>query len=209
MNRYFFLWSIPLFTVISTTLGCNLASLIPIPPVDLDLTAAGASTFQVTGGVPDQKQARFSGPDIPFDLGGGAIRISPSVITVTPTAMGKGVLAVQSVDVVPACLEACNLAGEDAATCSLVCEGGELVVTIWVGPFADIQADCTSGDRYEFTVTLDDQLQPTSVSVTPEDLLPSTLVLLTSGGEIGLCIQVLLPVDGTVEITTVTLNLRL
>lgn len=191
--------------------GCNVSSLIPIPPVELDLAAAGASEFQADAGTPVRKTVQFSAVEAPVDFSGGSIAIDPDAISVTPSDTTGGKLAVrlQPADDLPTCLEACDFAGVDATTCSNVCENGELAITVWVGSRENIIAECEDGDEYRFRVTLDEESRPVSVSVSPSSFQPNTRALLNAGSDIGLCIQVVSPVDATVLIDSLTLNLRL
>jgi hypothetical protein len=169
------------------------------------------SEFDAQAGVPTQKTVQFSPEDLPFDVGGGTIELGADMISVMPaeTAASKSSLAYQDGGQVSVCLDACALAGVDATTCSNVCESGELAITIWAGPVEDIVADCESGDEYRFRVTLDEESQPVTVTVSPSSLQPATRALLNSGADIGLCIEVISPIDATVLIDTLTLRLSL
>jgi hypothetical protein len=133
------------------------------------------------------------------------------MISVAPAEMtgSKSSLAYQDGAQTSACLDACGLAGVDATTCSNVCESGELAITIWVGSVEDIAADCKSGDEYRFRVTLDEDSQPVSVTASPSSLQPATRTLLNAGTDIGLCIEVISPIDATVLIDSFTLRLSL
>ena len=64
-------------------------------------------------------------------------------------------------------------------------------------------------DEYNFQVTLGEDWQPVSVVATPSSLQPATLSLLNTGDTIGVCIQVISPIDATVLVDSVRLNLRL
>ncbi len=191
--------------------GCAIVNQF-IPPFPLDLEGAQAATFQAKAGTPVRNLARFGGVvDAPIAIGGGAMTLSLDSITISPdnTSGGKRLLQAQTGGDPNVCLDACAAATVDSATCSTVCESGMLVIDIWVGPFEAIQADCTSGDNYRFTITLDENGQPTAVTVSPDALQAGTLDLLNNGGEIGVCIELLSPIDATITLAEVILTFQL
>lgn len=189
--------------------ACALVSNL-IPPIDLNLSGSNAE-FSTVAGVPTQKTIHFSAVEVPVNLSGGSLEIDPSAITIQPggTGGGKSRVAAQSAEDVQACLDACTGAGVEAADCAQVCEEGEILVRVSVGAADAIDESCDNGVEYEFRVTLDDQLQVDTITATPSSLDPDTLDLIESGAEIGVCIEVLSPVTGTVTIEAISLRVRL
>lgn len=202
--------------------GCNVASLIPIPPIDLDLAGAGVGAFQLQAGTPELKVGQFSSVSLPaaVSIGGGSLQIDPDAISITRSdnTGNKQTVAAQSIEDVQTCLDACSLAietcgdacqGLSPQTCSDVCENSQLDVRVWIGTVEKITESCENGDEYVFNVTLDDDGRPLSVSATPDQLQPKTRTVLGSSIPFGLCVQVLAPFDATILVNTVTLNIRL
>lgn len=185
--------------------GCNLVSSL-VPPIPIDLGAD--SSFPVTAGTPTSKTFVFEGGlDSPVAISGGSFDIDPAAITVNEAGgPGKRFVAAQDT---PTCLTACNAAGVDAAICNQVCQEGDLVVTAWVGTPEAITADCQDGEEYVFTVTLNDDLVPTNVTVNPSTVSGTTRDLLVSEGGFGVCIQVISPVDGEVIIEGLQFRVQL
>lgn len=196
--------------VLLPLVGCAIVNQF-IPPFPLDLEGAQAATFQAKAGTPVRNLARFGGVEAPIVIGGGAMTLSLDSISISPddTSGAKRLLQAQTGGDPNVCLDACAAATVDSDTCSTVCESGRLVVDVWVGPFEAIEAECTSGDNYRFTITLDENGQPTAVSVSPEVLQPSTLDLFNNGGEIGVCIELLSPIDATITLAEVILTFQL
>ena len=187
----------------------NISGCTPLTfPIPFDLLGANLGTFDVQAGDP----VRVSG-SLNFDnttgieVGGGNLEISPDAISITPTQTGSGKYAATAQEVAT-CLDACNLAGVDAATCSDVCENNQLRVTVWVGTADAIAEACANGDEYVFDVTLDDNGQATFVSVSPSEMTQATIDLFNSGA-FGICIEVISPIDGTILIDTLTANVSL
>ncbi|RME38207.1 MAG: hypothetical protein D6788_07930 [Planctomycetota bacterium] len=189
--------------------GCALSSVIQLPPVDLDLMGAGAGTFSAKAGEPVRNVARFSGVQIPVNLGGGGFTLPLDALQITPGDGTGNKRLVSGQASGSLCLDACTAAGVDGDVCSLVCQDGTLVIHVWVGPADAIEADCESGVLYTFEVTLDASGQPTGVTVTPDSFEPETLALLTGGEEIGICIELIAPFDATITLGSITLNFRL
>ncbi len=164
--------------------GCNLLSLVRIPPVTFEL-GAGLAEFEVQAG----QAVRNSGSGA-FDLSGlsigsGSIELDPSVITVTPSGSvtGKGSVNLQ--------------------------ESSTLEITVWIASGDEVDTVCDAGEKYgPFSVTLDENNVPVSVDPSEVTLTQNTLDLLNSGS-FSLCIEVISPVDGTVTIGSLTFNFGL
>lgn len=193
-------------------MACNPASLITIPPQDLNLAGARLSTFSdLEAGVPKRLQGSFTAPDVQgFRLTGG-FDILPESVTLTPsdTSSEKGSRAAQLQVDIPTCVEACSLAGVDDAACTLVCEERQIQVTVWVGALEAIEADCTDGDEYVFLVTLDEDGAVTGVTVSPTSFQSQTEDLLNAGADtqFGVCVEVIAPVSGEVIVSSLRMNL--
>jgi len=180
MNRYAVALGLTLLAF-SYFSGCT--NLIPTQSVPFTLNQS-QGTFDVTAGEPTAKSFGVTG----FDNGGvtigrGSMVINPDAITFTPAGTGKRVQNFQ---------------------------GGEtIVVTGWIGPVADLETVCETGDEYgPYTVTLDENMQPVAVSPNSISLTQSTIDLL-NGGEFSVCLEVVSTVTGQVRIESFTFNLGL
>lgn len=164
--------------------GCNLASLVPIPPVTFEL-GAGLAEFEVQAGQA-VRNSGSGGFDLSgFSIGRGSIELDANVITVTPSGSGAGKGSV-------------NLQ-----------ESGTLEITVWIASGDEVDTVCETGEQYgPFDVTLDENNVPISVAPSEVTLSQNTLDLLNSGS-FSLCIEVISPVDGTVTISSLTFNFRL
>ncbi len=161
--------------------GCSLAPLIPI---DVPLSASLAE-FSVQGGAAAKSSGTASFETGGISVGRGTIELDPSVITVTPAngAGSKGRLNYQ--------------------------ETSTLTITVWIAPIDDADTVCDTGEQYgPFDVTLDENYVPVSISPSSVTLSQTTLDLLNAG-QFSLCIEVASPIDGTVTIASLTLNLGL
>lgn len=177
-------------------------------PISFDLVGANLGTFGVQAGEPETVSGALTFDNTTgIEVGSGDLEISPESISITPTPTGSGKFAPTAQEV-NNCLDACNLAGVDAAVCSDVCENNQLRVTVWIGTSDAIAAGCENGDEYVFDVTLDDNGQATSVSVTPAQMTQATIDLFNSGA-FGICVEVISPIDGTIVIDTLTANVGL
>lgn len=181
--------------------GC--ASLLPTVPVTVPL-GSDLGQFDVQAGVPQQKSGTVNVGEFSVEAGSGNIEIPLDTITVSSgNGGGKLLLPQQQTS---ACSEACTGAGVDSATCDQVCTQSELLITVWIGE--DVGNVCVAGDEYQATVALDDNGNPTSISVSPSQLTSSTIALLNSGS-FAICVEVLSPISGQVFIDELTFNLGL
>ncbi len=177
-------------------------------PIPFDLVGANLGTFGVQAGEPERVSGALTFDNTTgIEVGSGDLEISPESISVTPAQTGSGKFA-PTAQQVETCLDACNLAGVDAAVCSDVCENNQLRVTVWIGTAETIAAACENGDEYVFDVTLNDDGQATSVSVAPSQMTQGTIDLFNSGA-FGICVEVISPIDGTILIDTLTANVGL
>lgn len=200
-----------LATVVTCPLcSCDVSSFIP--PVELNLAGAGAGDFDVQAGTPQRKTATFRFDSGGYTIGSGSLQIAEDAITVTPASDEGSKTAVTLHDdtvslsdllQVESCLEACDLAGVDATTCSNVCQEGLIIVFLLIAATDD--ADCENGNEYEVRVTLDENVQIADVSVSPGAFIGNTKDLLNSG-EFRVCVEVLAGFDASIGIST--LNLR-
>ena len=186
--------------------GC--AQILPTIPITLDLGDAGIAEFDVLAGVPEQAKANFEGDAPGIQAGRGTIEIDPASIQLVPAEGGGGKIRPANQQAIEDCMDACLVAGVDEATCTDVCDENMLRVTVSVGTAAEIEADCANGDVYEFDVELNDEGVPTSVTATPGTLTQDTIDLVNSG-TFSICVEVISPIDGTVLIDEVVLNLGL
>ena len=177
-------------------------------PIAFDLVGVNLGTFSVQAGEPETVSGALTFDNTTgIEVGSGDLEISPESISITPAGTGSGKFA-PTAQQVETCLDACNLAGVDAAACTDVCENNQLRVTVWIGTADAIATACENGDEYVFDVTLDDNGQATSVSVTPDQMTQATIDLFNSG-VFGICVEVISPIDGTIVIDTLTANVGL
>lgn len=161
--------------------GCNVST----PPIQVDLPLG--STFgsvQVQANVPTQRTAVVSGGNIPLNLTNGTLEIDPSAITVTPNgSTNKPDVTAQG-------------------------GPGTLTITVKVAPSDQIDTVCETGEQFgPYTVTLDENLVPTSVTPTPS-LTPTTLDLLEQG-DFSVCVEMVSSVDATISISSIRLNVSI
>ncbi len=160
--------------------GC--AAVIPTIPVPVP-PPAGATQFDVQADTPAQKSGAINFADIGIDIGRGSFEVDLDAITITRSNTGgsKGTVAQQG-------------------TTTLVLSGA-------IGSGSQVDTVCADGDMYgPFMVTLDENDVPISVSPSTIDLTQNTIDNLNSG-MVSVCLEVELPFDGSVQISTFTLNL--
>jgi len=147
------------------------------------LAAEGFGTFAVEAGVPEKNKGPYSLTGRRVDVGSGSLTIYLADINVTP-ADGGGTGTV-------------NL------------QGGTLTATAWIAPLDEVETVCETGDQYgPFSVELDENHQPVSKDPLSVPLSEETLDLI-NGGTFSLCIEVVSPIDGTVTIDALSINLGL
>lgn len=163
--------------------GCNREPIQIATEFQLDETLG---VFEVEAGVPSSKRGTGLLPDTQLTIGSGSLEIDPSVITITPADPGgnKGLVNLQQADI-------------------------PLIVTVWIASVDLVDTVCDVGEQYgPFEVALDENFDPLSVSP-PKVLLTRNTLSLINEGEFSLCIEVVSPVDGTVEIESFAFNLGL
>ncbi len=163
--------------------GCSgVTNLLPTLPVEIDLSG-GVGEFQVQANEAKTSSGTASFPPAGIQVGRGSIEFDPADITITPAgdAGGKGAVNLQS--------------------------GGTLSITAWIAPVDELDTVCETGEQYgPFSVTLDENYLPTAIS--PEEFaLSSTTIDLLNGGEFSLCIELISPIDASISVGTLTLNL--
>ena len=153
-------------------------------PTVFELTQ-GLGEFDVLANTPVDKSRLVTLDTGGSTLGSGSLQIDPSVITITPTASGGGKIQL-------------NQQGTS-----------QLIVTAWVGTVEELTTVFDAGDEYgPYTVTLDTNNVPVSVSPSSINLTDKTIGLL-NGGQFSLGLRVLSPIDGMVTIGSLTFNLGL
>lgn len=192
---------------VAACLGClsiwGCAQILPTIEVPLEL----GLSIPVEAGVPSTQTINFD-YEPEAQAGRGTIEIPPASITLQEAANGGGKVRLTTYQTVEDCTTACLAAGVPTATCETVCANNHLLVTAWIGTTADIAANCEDGEQHVFDVTLDDDGVPTSVSVTPSSLSDTSIGLINSG-TFSVCIEVISPIDGTVILDELILNLGL
>ncbi len=139
--------------------------------------------FDVTADEPTDRSGT-STIDAPVTVGSGSITIEPDAISVTPSGALKEMVQAQ--------------------------EGGsELIVTVWIDAVENVESVCGGGEDYgPFTVSLDENFVPQSVEPANVTLTQNTLDLINAG-EFSICIRVVSPVTGQVQIQALALRLGL
>ncbi|MCO6435555.1 MAG: hypothetical protein J5J06_00530 [Phycisphaerae bacterium] len=193
-------------TSAAVVLAAGCPSLLPTVPVVVNLTDAGAGTYDVVAGTPVQRSAQFTGEESPVTITRGTVQLDPSVVTY---AMGggpaKGLAGAQAIET---CQQACALAGVDGALCDDVCTDGQISVRVWVGAFDEVETVCTTGDEYgPFLVALENGV-PSSVDPSSVTLSSNTVTLL-NGGNFSVCVEVIAPEDGQVIIDSLRFDVGL
>jgi hypothetical protein len=172
--------------------------------VPVSLGGSPIGQFDVAAGVPTQKTDTVQVGEFEVTPGSGDIEIPLDGITVNTANGGAKVRLTQQQTGV--CSTACLAAGVDSATCEEVCSQNRLLITVWIGD--DQNTVCDDGDEYEAVVQLDDNGDPTSVSISPSQLTQNTIDLLNSGS-FAICVEVISPVTGEILIDELVFNLGL
>lgn len=160
--------------------GCPNA--IPTQEVPFTLSQ-GLGDFEVTAGTPTEKSRLVTLESSGITLGRGSLEIDPSVITVTPATDGGGKI---------------QLSQQGTSN---------LEVTAWVGTVDELTTVFETGDEYgPYTVTLDANHVPVSVSPGSVNLTDKTIDLLNDG-QFSLGLRVVSPVTGSVSIESIIFNL--
>ncbi len=164
---------------VSQITGCQ-----PIQiPVPFTLNAA-LGGFEVEAGVPAENRGVVALGDMDITIGSGSIELDPDSITFVPAngTSGKGTVNLQDTT---------------------------LVVTVSIATTEQLEVVCEEGEVYgPFEVTLDEDDVPVSISPSRVTLSQNVIDLL-NGGEFSICLVVESPVDGTVTIDELILNLGL
>jgi len=178
-------------------------------PVDLDLSGSGLGTFQVEAGVKTQLSGRFSF-NAEQTIGSGSLSISNDAITITEASTIIRDKIGGQLQEGPTCLDACTASGlVSTVVCDSVCNNHNLLVTIWINTVDGTDAECESGDQYDAEVALTEETNDIeSISVEPRFMGDLTKDLLNQG-EFGICITVIAPITGTVEVSDLRLNVGL
>ncbi len=170
--------------VVATLLGIG-ACAPPLIPVGVDL-GNNLGSFEVQAGVPSTNRGTVSGIDTTITVGSGNLAFDTGNITVTPAGGGGG----KRRDV--------NL--QDTTV---------LVVTAWIDEVGAVETVCETGEEYgPFDVTLDENNVPVAIDPDHVDLTQTTVDLI-NGGEFSLCLEIVSPIDATITIERLTLNLGL
>ncbi|MCB9850293.1 MAG: hypothetical protein H6817_06270 [Phycisphaerales bacterium] len=178
--------------------GCGGALTVPIT-----IPLGNSKTFDVTSGDPASKTFTSTGTnDSGITIGSGSIMIDPSVLTVTPD---QSKTLQTTLPIPDTCGVACALANQSEATCTAVCNSGDVVIRVWVG--LQNEADpMATGDEYgPFVVTLDGEANP--ISIDPEQVgLQSKTLQAINEGVAKLTVQIISPYTGTVTLDSITVN---
>jgi len=153
-------------------------------PVEFELSQ-GLGEFDVQANAPSEKSRRVSLQTGGITIGSGNLEIDPSAITITPATDGGGKLQIRQQG------------------------SSQIVVTAWVGTVEELTTVFDDGDEYgAYTITLDENNVPVSVSPSSINLTAKTVGLLNDG-EFSLGLRVVSPIDGTVTIGSIIFNLGL
>ena len=159
--------------------GCPAAPLtIPVPiPLGTSL-----GEFEVQAGESSQLSGTTSfTPPQGISIASATLELDSDAVTITPTESAKGLQA-------------------------QVGDSNTAEVTVWIAPFDEVGTVCGGGEQYgPFTITFNDDYVIQSIEPSRVTLSQNTVDLLNAG-QFSLCIRVLLPVDGTIRIGSLQLN---
>lgn len=165
-------------------------------PVHLPLS--DKSTFEVDDGRAVVKPLRFAFEDFEAQIGGGRFAIQPEDVVLTESNTNGAT--------VDGCTADCTSNGLDAATCAAVCEDGKVLVRVRISASDDPAVVCAEGDAYgPFLVTIGTNGVGTAASPASQSLGNETLTGI-NGESLTVCIGVVAPVEGTLELTKLTLT---
>jgi hypothetical protein len=171
---------------------------------------------------PDGSNVRLEiplGENSSFDAAaGGQVGKALAITNFDPqgSVIGVGTVSLAAVDISVVedtgsngeadCDAKCTSNGLPAATCADVCSNGKLYVVVAIGTTADGEDTCATADKYgPFVVTLDADGTATAVSPVNAVLQTKTIAALNAA-DIGICIAVISPVTGTVDIKQILLD---
>jgi len=167
-----------------TAVGLPWSGCMARVPIELSLAAGGFGTFLVEAGVPEKNKGPYSLTGRQVNVGSGSLTIYLADISVAPADGGGG-----------------------KGTVNL--QGGTLRITAWIAPADEVETACETGDQYgPYSVELDEDDQPVSKHPSNIPLSDETLDLI-NGGSFSLCIEVVSPIDGTVTIDALSIDLGL
>jgi len=192
--------------------GCNV---LPTVAVDVPLTG-GSGTFDVQAGVPTQKSGNFAFNPGSVSVGRGSLSIGADAVSVTPTGNGGGKI-LQTTQQAVSCTDACSTAGVDGGTCSAVCGSSQLSITVRIAATDNADRVCEDGtpdseiprETYgPYLLQLD--ANGNVESVTPSSVTFGSLtVSLLNAGEFSVCIDVISPIDASLQIDNLIFNVGL
>ena len=206
--------------------GAGCGGLLPTIPVPIDLSSSSVGSIEVEAGKALRKQTQFTGFESSVEIGRGNLELDPSAISIDSDdtlgnkRSGVNLQVIPCADVVgadaleAACLdegateEECEQEVADAIAACLG-EAGVLEITVWIDGPESAETVCDTGDQFgPFQVSLDDDLM--GIDVTPSAVnLTQEVTDLLNTGQFALCVEVVSPVDGTVLIEALILNLGL
>ena len=164
--------------------GCNLGALLPTEAVNFPLQGS-LGTFDVQSGVPVTNKGTLNFDPKGITLGRGSLQLTPDAISVVPADSGGGKVG------------------------QALQETSELEITVWADSPEAIDTVCETGDQYgPYTITLDENLEPVSISPNTLTLTEKTIGLLNDG-QLSVCVEVVSPVTGQVVVDSLRFNLGL
>ena len=168
------------FAFLGTLVLVGCPAPIQLPPVEVPLSGS-LGEFALEAGVPKQVSGPATVPSAGVTIANATLRIDPSPITVGPSESAK-------------------------ARQAQVGEANTAVITVWVASANQASTVCDEGERYgPFTIEFDDDYVIQSITPSQVTLSQNTVDLLNSG-QVSLCIEAVMSIDGTISIGSLVIQ---
>jgi hypothetical protein len=153
---------------------------IQLPPIEVPL-GSSLGEFELQADVPKQLSGTTAINTGGTTVANGTLQLDPSAITITPAESAK--------------VRQAQTAGTNTA-----------VVTVRVASADAVSTVCDEGEQYgPFTIEFDDDYVVQSVTPSQVTLSQNTVDLLNAG-QISLCIEAVMSIDGTISIGSLVIQ---
>ncbi len=154
---------------------------IQLPPVDVPLPGSVSGGLALEANVAKTASGTVNVPSLGVTVANATLRLDPNAVTISPADSAKARQA----------------------------QTGELntaEVTVWVASPDQSETVCTEGEEYgPFTIEFDDEFVIQSIAPSQVTLSQNTVDLLNSG-QISLCIEAVMSIDGTISIASLEIQ---
>lgn len=158
--------------------GCPVP--LPSPPIEVPL-GSSLGEFELEADVPKQLAGTTTVDTLGTTVVNGTLQIDPSAITISPTQSAKARQA--------------QVGGTNTAE-----------VTVRIASAAEVSTVCSDGELYgPFTIEFNDDYVIQSITPSQVTLSQNTVDLLNSG-QISLCIEAVMTIDGTISIASLVIQ---